>query len=292
MPVLFSVIVPTYHRNEQLRECLAQLRASVQTISADTYEVIVTDDGKITTSQEMIQKEFPEVRWIAGPCKGPASNRNNGAAHARGRWLIFTDDDCIPTPGFIAGYSNGILSDTFAYEGKTVCDEVIISPLYVSPINLTGGCFWSCNIMIHKELFEKLGGFDVGFIQACNEDTDLRERLRYARYAIRFIPEAIVSHPPRLMKLGVQAGRLRETEVRMWYLTGNLSSSVISVKILRNIIWTGMDRVKRYPVQADTLRWLYFSFVEFLYVCLKLAKWNRKYRTVFDGSIPPYLYPY
>jgi glycosyltransferase involved in cell wall biosynthesis len=95
---LFSVIIPTYHRNDLLAKCLDCLAPGVQTLPADQYEVIVSDDGYESTAQEMIQQNYPWVKWVAGFRKGPAANRNNGAKYATGEWLAFTDDDCLPDP--------------------------------------------------------------------------------------------------------------------------------------------------------------------------------------------------
>jgi hypothetical protein len=40
-----------------------------------------------------------------------------------------------------------------ALEGAIICPMKISSPLYNSPINEIGGLFWSCNIVVSKNLF-------------------------------------------------------------------------------------------------------------------------------------------
>ncbi|MFM6609030.1 MAG: glycosyltransferase family 2 protein, partial [Dolichospermum sp.] len=62
---LFSVIIPTYHRNDLLAKCLDWLTHGVQTLPADKYEVIVSDDGYQSTAQEMIEQNYPWVKWVA-----------------------------------------------------------------------------------------------------------------------------------------------------------------------------------------------------------------------------------
>lgn len=76
--MLFSVIIPTYHRNDLLAKCLDCLASNVQTLTSDDYEVIVTDDGSLTTAEEMINHHYSWVKWVAGSHNGPAANRNNG----------------------------------------------------------------------------------------------------------------------------------------------------------------------------------------------------------------------
>ena len=287
------MIVPTYHRNDALRECLTALSPDVQTLPSDEYEVIVTDDGKTSTAEAMIKAEFPWAKWTQGAQRGPAANRNHGAKQAQGQWFIFTDDDCVPAPGFIAGYNSAVAAQSArAYEGKTTCEEGINSPLYGSPTNFNGGCFWSCNIMMQRDLFFQMGGFDEGFTVAANEDTDLRERLKQSGQRIVFAEAAVVNHPPRRMNLGTQAGRLRETLVRMWYMTGNHSAKTINTKIIKSVVADNVRRVRQYPLSIDSLRSLGYSAVELWYVCTHLSVWHRKYEKSFADTPAPYHYPY
>ncbi|MFM6530798.1 MAG: glycosyltransferase family 2 protein, partial [Dolichospermum sp.] len=69
------------------------------------------DDGYQSTAQEMIEQNYPWVKWVAGPGKGPAANRNNGAKYATGEWLAFTDDDCLPDPQWLASYGEAIANN-------------------------------------------------------------------------------------------------------------------------------------------------------------------------------------
>jgi glycosyltransferase involved in cell wall biosynthesis len=130
---LFSVIIPTYHRNDSLAKCLDCLKPGVQTLPVEQYEVIVTDDGFETTAEEMIKNHYPWAKWVAGKGKGPATNRNNGAKYAQGEWLVFTDDDCLPSEEWLSAFSSAIVSHIFVYEGKTTCKTGIHSPLEHSP---------------------------------------------------------------------------------------------------------------------------------------------------------------
>ena len=102
-----SVIIPTCRRNQDLSLCLGALRPDHQK-SAFTYEVIVTDDGSKSTAEELIRVKYAWARWVAGPRRGPAANRNAGARNARGAWVLFLDDDCIPVPGWVDAYATAI----------------------------------------------------------------------------------------------------------------------------------------------------------------------------------------
>src|SRR5260370_5877800 len=115
----FSVIVPTCHRNDDLGRCLEALKIGQRPTGgpaadgADSiigkerfqYEVIVTDDGTLTTAEALIREGFPWAKWFEGPHRGPAANRNYGASQAKGDWLLFIDDDCIPGTGWLEAYA-------------------------------------------------------------------------------------------------------------------------------------------------------------------------------------------
>lgn len=197
--IKFSVIIPTYHRNDLLAKCLDCLAPGVQTLPAEQYEVIVTDDGYESTAQEMIQQNYPWVKWVAGSRKGPAANRNNGAKYARGEWLAFTDDDCLPDPQWLESYREAIANNKsyLVFEGRTYVDRPRKNLAETSPINESGGYLWSCNFCIERQLFESLNGFDERFPYAAMEDVDLRLRLTKNRHKFLFIKTASVCHPWR-----------------------------------------------------------------------------------------------
>ncbi len=197
--MLLSVIIPTCNRNDLLFSCLSRLSPQVQTTNVP-FEVIVSDDGKNNPAKDLVSKHFRWAKWIEGPKKGPASNRNFGAAHATGDWLVFIDDDCLPDTHLIQEYVAAITTkpDLLAYEGRIYVDEPQTSFLQEAPLNNTGGFFWSCNICVSKKLFTSLGGFDENFPFAAMEDVDFFARLKKVTDKHAFLYSAAVLHPWRL----------------------------------------------------------------------------------------------
>jgi GT2 family glycosyltransferase len=196
--ILFSIIIPTCNRLEMLDLCLKSIAPSKQMLAFDKYEVIVSDDGDFQV-KKFIEQYYPWVRWMEGPRKGPASNRNHGAKQAIGKWLIFTDDDCIPDKGWLQGYYNAVKNypDTQVFEGRTYVGEKRQSLGVIAPYNAEGGYLWSCNFLIDADLFKMLGGFNQKFPYAAMEDVELRTRLIKQGYHLHFVPEASVNHPWR-----------------------------------------------------------------------------------------------
>jgi GT2 family glycosyltransferase len=213
--ILFSVIIPTCHRNETLAKCLDLIAPGVQSISAEQYEVIVTDDGNRTTAQDMIREHYPWVKWVAGLCKGAAANRNNGAKYAVGKWLVFTDDDCLPHSNWLQTYADAITDSLIALEGSIYPTGDFSQDPVDAPRNLDGGCFWSANIAILRSLFEEIGGFDTNYITMC-EDSDIRERI-LSKTTIAFIPGARVDHPLRLVNMKDEIRRIPKRAVDLAY---------------------------------------------------------------------------
>jgi len=198
----FSVIIPTYHRNDLLAQCLDRLAPGVQTLPFEQYEVIVSDDGSETTAEEMISDRYPWAKWVPGSRKGPAANRNNGAKYAQGEWLAFTDDDCLPDPQWLEAYAEAIAAypSNLVFEGRVYVDRPKQSLAEEAPINETGGYLWSCNFAIHRQVFELLGGFNEQFPYAAMEDVELRLRLTKMGYKYSFTKSASVCHPLRSMR--------------------------------------------------------------------------------------------
>ena len=253
--ILFSVVIPTYHRNDLLARCLDCLASNVQTLAAEQYEVIVTDDGFQTTSKEMIKQDYPWVKWVAAQRKGPAANRNNGAKYAQGEWLVFTDDDCLPDPQWLEAYRDAMDNDSLALEGSIhPCGDISLDvDLAECPVNTKGGCFWSANIAIKRSLFESLGGFDPNHLIAAQEDQDLKIRVE-ALTNISFIPNAKVFHPIRIISLSKAINRI-PSQSKNWAYYANKNKKELGYKNLYGIVVNG-----------------YFSQIRSLAMNLKMRK--------------------
>jgi len=183
---------------------LDKLAPTFQTLPPEKYETIVTDDGKNVSAEELIRQHYPWVKWVKGPQKGPASNRNKGAKEAKGEWLVFIDDDCLPEPNVLEAYNNAIAEhpQSLAFEGAILPDnkELLKDEMAECPVNESGNCFWSANICIQRAYFESINGFDEHFLIAAQEDQDLYLRLKQ-HTVIPFVPSSKVVHPVRYITL-------------------------------------------------------------------------------------------
>jgi len=205
-----SVIVPTFNRRAMVREAVA----SVLSQTVRDFELIVVDDGSEDGTAECLNREFgSDLRLIRTENRGVAAARNTGAAAARGELLAFLDSDDLWRPRKLEAQ----LEHFAAHPDSQACqtDEIWIrNGVRVNPRRRhrkpDGDIFWRSlelclvspsAVMLRRDLFERLGGFDEG-LPAC-EDYDLW--LRLGRMApVSLIPEALVvkrgGHPDQLSR--------------------------------------------------------------------------------------------
>lgn len=199
----FSIIIPTYKRHKEVCLCLDSLATYFDSDPRPNHcislEVIVSDDARDIQLSVLLEQRYPWCLYIEGPASGPAANRNHGALHASLDWLVFTDDDCLPQPGWIEAFA--LYSDAYdVMEGRTSPVGVRTRADEECPINETGGYLWSCNFAIKRLAFFELGGFNVDFPAAAMEDVELNLRVNQAGLMRIFVSNALVLHPWRLRK--------------------------------------------------------------------------------------------
>lgn len=188
-----SIIIPTFNREKELTICLENLFQN----NILNIEIIVTNDNRLKDISVENRIKYNRVKFVSGPGKGPAANRNFGAKMALGNWLIFLDDDCIPQQNWLSSYCIEIdKNQADILEGKTIANREKQRYDEVSPINLLGGKLWSCNFAIRKDIFNELSGFDEHFPYSTMEDIDFRERAKM-KTAIVFLSSCVVVHPWR-----------------------------------------------------------------------------------------------
>ena len=203
-----SVIIPTNRKPEVVRECLRGLAA--QSFSSSRFEVLVINDGNCHDLQPLAQSfqaDGLNVRVIDIPQSGPGPARNHGASAAAGPLLLFTDDDCVPEPGWIAALAEasarspeallgGAVHNLLTHRPASEASQLLVEFLY-SHYNrdpLDARFFTSNNIAARREVFFSHGGFDPDFGLSAGEDRDLCTRWRERRGKLVYVPSARIGH--------------------------------------------------------------------------------------------------
>lgn len=94
-----SIVIPAYHSDGTIADCLEALRAQTHR----DFETIVVNSSPGDGTRAAVTGGFPEVRYVES-CERllPHAARNRGATEARGDLLVFTDPDCVPDPDWLA----------------------------------------------------------------------------------------------------------------------------------------------------------------------------------------------
>ncbi|HZU68286.1 MAG TPA: glycosyltransferase [Ktedonobacteraceae bacterium] len=181
-----SVVVPTYKRPDLLHQCLAAL--SMQDLDPSDYEIIVVDDAACENTRRQVDQwaacmrdrkpgscPVPAIRYIpVTGSHGPAVARNIGWRAAHGEIIAFTDDDCIPTPGWLSAGLATFNSGVVGVSGKLVMPLDHIPTDYErDAVQLEKSEFVTANCFYRRDVLERVGGFDEHFRMAWREDSDL-----------------------------------------------------------------------------------------------------------------------
>jgi len=172
--------------------------------------VVIVDDGSPNPPADLVASldRSLQARLVLAPHAGPATARNTGARLARGRYLVFTDDDCMPREDWLSSIDRWTSSNpgTFAIGGHTVnvlthnvyaaASQGIIDYLYeyFGDHSATRRFFTSNNLVVPREEFLSLDGFNETFALAAAEDRDFCERWIEVGKRLQYTNDVVVSH--------------------------------------------------------------------------------------------------
>lgn len=228
-----SVVIPTYNRAQLLDRALVSVLA--QTLAAD--EIIVVDDGSTDETIATLGALHSGISLIQQDNLGVSAARNAGISVAKCDWIALLDSDDTWHENKLERQITTLMN---APE-YLIChsDEIWIrNGVRVNSMNKhkkTGGyifqnCLPLCVVspstaIIHRSLFEKIGGFDET-LPAC-EDYDLWLRI-CSRYPVLYIDE------PLITKYGGHADQLSQQFWGMDRFRIYALNKIISGKKLNN----------------------------------------------------------
>lgn len=140
----FSIIITTYNRSIQLKNCIDSILAQTN----KDFELIVVDDCSSDDTINMISKYKNHVRLFSTVTNsgGPATPRNIGMKAASGKWLCFCDSDDAFTKSHLETYKSFIL--------QSGLDDGIISSnaLLVNNAGVTTDTYFNAKNATFKEI--------------------------------------------------------------------------------------------------------------------------------------------
>ena len=189
-----SIIIPTFNRSDLLADCL---KATEETIDINNDEIIVIDSKLLSLS-------------FSQAC-------NQGARQAKGEYLVFLNDDTIPQDNWLDELVRiadkrqdvGIVgSKLLIPKDRTIQHAGVVCSANKTHYHIYRGCpedFPAANkqreykvvtgacLLIRKELFNAVGGFDERFINGM-EDIDLCLKVDALNKRIIYNPKSVVLH--------------------------------------------------------------------------------------------------
>ncbi len=209
-----SVIVPFYNAEKTLASCIESLFALeeipceillVDNASTDrSFEIAASFEGKLGSKRYRLLKE---------PKRGREFARNFGAKEAVGDLIAFTDADCIVDSKWLFHIKEAFLAHPEWAGGggnikgappKNLVQKFL--SLYtlrahfkkgetLDHFNLFKGGFPGANLVVRKEVFEKIQGFEE--LPYAAGDFDLCARIYALSGKMGVIPNAVVFHQHR-----------------------------------------------------------------------------------------------
>ena len=212
--VEISIVIPVFNQFHFTQACLASLQEHQGT---EPFEVIVVDDCSTDGTAEAVPR-MPGVIYLHNEKNaGFIASCNRGAEAARGKYLVFLNNDALVQPGWLSA-----LLGTFAEEPRAgIVGSKLLYP--DGRLQEAGGIIWrdgsgwnygksddpekpkynylrevdycsAAALMIPKALFWRVGGFDSRYAPAYYEDTDLAFKVRRAGYKVFYQPLSEVIH--------------------------------------------------------------------------------------------------
>lgn len=236
--MMFSVIIATRDRAALLRSTLAALIA--QQSPGAPCEIIIVDNGSVDETPDVVtsgrQRSPHPVIYLRETRPGKSHALNTALEHAQGDLLVLTDDDVLPSPGWLAAYARAFAETEADFATGRILplweappprwlspalygvlaipdggdERVMIAPGQNEAIMPLGA-----NMAIRRHVVERVGGWNtrLGKLQGTlrtGEDHEFALRMTTAGFTGVYEPQALVEHR-------VPADRLRLGYFHRWF---------------------------------------------------------------------------
>jgi glycosyltransferase involved in cell wall biosynthesis len=195
--VAISVIIPAKNEERILGHCLEAIAAN--RLPTGAFEVILVDNGSTDRTLEIAcaYGDKLNLRTLVVPGVHISALRNRGAREARGNILAFLDADCVPPETWLQN-----IVENARFGDRISGADYLIPPgsSWVARAwydrgprqQKTASFIPAGDLVVRREVFEQLGGFNEG-IQT-NEDVEFCRRARQAQLLVQPLESLAVVH--------------------------------------------------------------------------------------------------
>ncbi|MCP5418098.1 MAG: glycosyltransferase [Chromatiaceae bacterium] len=218
--ILITVALCTHNHADRLRRTLNDFKALRS--PTHSWELLVVDNSSTDDTPKLLADAAwhppgVEVRIVQETKLGLSNARNRAIEEARGKYLLFVDDDETPDPAWLVAYEDAMLHfepDALGGRIEVLFEQGARPPWlqdellgFLGQLNhgeegwLTDSTtpFYGGNFAVRKAIFTQVGLFDAdlgrkGRVNTGGEDTEFYRRLVAQGYRVRWVPDAIINH--------------------------------------------------------------------------------------------------
>ena len=270
-PGTISVIIPFFNN----RSTLSATIESILACRPAPDQVIAVDDGSTDGGASTIE-DLP-IERVRMEHAGRAAALNEGLHRAKGDLILFTDSDCTVPPDWTQAYRDLLATSDYAGVGGNLIPVRITAVEtakvlryiheFESDRKLSGSyndtCLNGNNMAIRAEVFEKIGGFDTGYLHGA--DADLTRRMIEAGFLLfrttqlRTMHHKVESLPEFLRTCFARGSTVRFVLDREDFGVAKALRAVVLAPV-RNLI-LDLGRIPRLAVVDPKRSWLAVGMV-------------------------------
>lgn len=200
-----SVAIAVYNKEEQIFSTIE----SVLNQTFPASEIIIVNDGSTDSSEALIRSiSDKRIKYVSQENKGAAAARNEAIIHCTNNYIALLDADDIWHADFLSQIVNAIqcypdqkvFSTGIQIEGKynksfpakySIPEHSKIGVYNYFEGSYLSSLIYSSNVVLNKEVFEKVGYFDTEI--KSGQDTDLWIRIGL-KFPVVFIPKHLATY--------------------------------------------------------------------------------------------------
>lgn len=215
--VSVSIIIPVYNKPVYTFNCIKSIIG--HTSDTISYEVIVVDNASDSETKEMLDN-IANLKCIKNEHNlGFVEACNIGALNSSGKYLLFLNNDTIVTDNWLSSLvetaekdnqvglggaklvypdgrlqeAGGIIWNNKKYMGCNYGKHRDADCYEFNYVKEVDYCSGAC-ILVKRDLFKRIGGFDRRYAPAYCEDGDLAFTIRSLGYKVVYQPQSKIIH--------------------------------------------------------------------------------------------------